>query len=308
MRSSGSGMLTVNLCIVSALLNTFALAFSVFVIVVYDKVIGSNQHSLLNVAVSAAILILFFDFIAKRLKATLVGQIRSKFEADLNEKVSKQLFSEKISVIQKPHDLSKFLQTKTQISDFLSNAIPIFLVDLPFVFIFLTAIYIVAPNLFFVPFIAVLVLLFSMLVVGFQRGKLVEHHKHATQEFQNIFFSLLGAQNLVRTLPGSHKIEEKWKALSEKELQTSDTSQKKSFLISDLIQMVSQACQIGIIFWGTILYFEGQITFGVLFASVILTGRAFAAGWFCQNNRKLSTDQICAKGPESDKVRSCFGV
>ena len=52
-------MLTVNLCIVSALLNTFALAFSVFVIVVYDKVIGSNQHTLLNVAVSAAILILF---------------------------------------------------------------------------------------------------------------------------------------------------------------------------------------------------------------------------------------------------------
>ena len=105
---------------------------------------------------------------------------------------------------------------------------------------------------------------------------MVEHPKHATQEFQNIFFSLLGAQNLVRTLPGSHKIEEKWKALSEKELQTSDTSQKKSFLISDLIQMVSQACQIGIIFWGTILYFEGRITFGVLFASVILTGRAFA--------------------------------
>ena len=95
MRSSGSGMLTVNLCIVSALLNTFALAFSVFVIVVYDKVIGSNQHTLLNVAVSAAILILFFDFIAKRLKATLVGQIRSKFEADLNEKVSKQLFLRK---------------------------------------------------------------------------------------------------------------------------------------------------------------------------------------------------------------------
>ena len=62
-----------------------------FVIVVYDKVIGSNQHSLLNDAVSAAILILFFDFIAKRLKAALPGQIRFKFEEGFTEKVSKQL-------------------------------------------------------------------------------------------------------------------------------------------------------------------------------------------------------------------------
>ena len=91
MRSSVSRMLTVHLCISSALLNTFALAFSVFVIVVYDKVIASNQHSLLNVALSAAVLILFFDFIAKRLKAALLGQIRFKFEVGFTEKVSKQL-------------------------------------------------------------------------------------------------------------------------------------------------------------------------------------------------------------------------
>lgn len=276
MGSSGNRMLIVHLCIVSALLNTFALAFSVFVIVVYDKVIGSNQHSLLNVAVSAAVLILFFDFIAKRLKAALVGQIRFKFEEGFNKKVSKQLFFENSDDQTKAKNLNNSLQTKAQISDFIGNAIPIFLVDLPFVFIFLVTIYIVAPNLFFVPFIAVLVLLVAMLVVGFQRGKSIEHHKRATHEFQNIFFSLLGSQNLVRTLPGSHKIEEKWKAASNIELQTSDIAQKKNFLISDLIQTVSQACQIGIVFWGTILYFGGQITFGVLFASVILTGRAFA--------------------------------
>ena len=75
LRSSGSRMLTVHVCIVSALLNTFALAFYVFVIVVHNKVIGSNQHSLLNVAVSAAVLILFFDLNAKLLKAAWVGQI-----------------------------------------------------------------------------------------------------------------------------------------------------------------------------------------------------------------------------------------
>ena len=90
MRSSGSRILTVHLCIVSALLNTFALAFSVFVIVVYDKVIGSNQHSLLDVAVFATVLILFFDFIAKLLKAALFEQIRFKFEEGFTEKVSKQ--------------------------------------------------------------------------------------------------------------------------------------------------------------------------------------------------------------------------
>ena len=84
---------------------------------------------------------------------------------------------------------------------------------------------------------------------------------------------------------------------------------KKSFLISDLIQMVSQACQIGIIFWGTILYFEGQITFGVLFASVILTGRAFAplAG-FARIIGNYPQIRSAQKDPESDKVRSCFGV
>ena len=125
-------MLTVHFCTVSALLNTFAMAFSMFVIVVYDKVIGSNQHSLLNVAVSAAVLILFFDFIAKRLKAALVGQIRFKFEEGFNKKVSKQLFFENSADQTKAKNLNNSLQTKAQISDFIGNAIPIFLVDLPF--------------------------------------------------------------------------------------------------------------------------------------------------------------------------------
>ena len=82
-------MLTVHLCTVSALLNTVAMAFSMFVIVFYGKVIGSNQHSLLNVVVSAAVLILFFDFIAKRLKAAMLGMVRLKFGEGFTEKVSK---------------------------------------------------------------------------------------------------------------------------------------------------------------------------------------------------------------------------
>ena len=265
-----------HVCIISVLLNIFALVFSLFVIIVYDKVIGSKQLSLLYAITSAVLVLMIFDFVAKRLKSELVGKIRSRFELGFGDELSNTIFSGKVMSHEVKKRLSGCLQSKAQIADFLSTAVPIILVDFPFVIVFLSIIYFIAPDLFFIPLIAVFFLFFVMFIMGSQRGSSIEHYNNSSHNFQAFYSSLLGAQNLIQFWPGNWKIQKKWRALKNNEVRASTIMLSKNYLIIDLIQLISQACQIGIVFWGTLLFFENKITFGILFASVILTGRAFS--------------------------------
>ncbi|SDJ59602.1 ATP-binding cassette, subfamily C, LapB [Salipiger marinus] len=263
--------------IAAVVTNVLALVASLFTMVVYDRILPSAAtDSLLALTVGVG-LALVFDLVVKTIRATFIDQAGQRAD----QRMGQQIFDHVIGIQQGARRgsvgaVSATLREFETLRDFFTSATLVALVDLPFVLIFLAAIFFLGGPLVIVPAVAVPLVLLVGVAVQPVLGRLADRMLSEGQLKQAVLVETLTGIETIKATGAGARMRARWAEALARQSDYATRSRGVTQLAINLTGFLQQAAQILIVVYGALLVVEGEITSGVLIASVILTGRALA--------------------------------
>ncbi len=261
----------------SILINVFALASSLYIMTVYDRVIPNNATESLIALTSIIVVVILFDFVMKIVRGNFVDRASQK----IDRQVSTELF-DKIS----RHDtnlgrqatgaLASTVRDFDLLKEVIGSATFTIFADLPFILLFLVVLYAIGGPVAAVPAVIVpLVIIFGMILQPIIK-RMSELSLFQGKSKQAVMVEMIGALETVKMTQGNSMLRNRWLNSVLSQGKTSAKTKMTSQLASHFAQFGQQASQIGIVVYGVFLISAGNLSMGQLIACVILSGRTMA--------------------------------
>ena len=267
----------VQVALAAALANLLGLTTSVFIMVVYDRVLPNEATESLIALTFGVGIALVFDFVLKLLRAGFID--RAGQNADMF--MGRRVFDQLLNIQMKSRTGSTGAMTSTvrefeTIREFITSATLVAVVDLPFIALFIFVIYLVGGDLALVPALAVPVVLLAGLVVQPILSRMAEKSLADGQSKQSVLVEAVSGLETIKTTSAGRQMRNRWEQAIERQSAHGARSRAVTQFALNLTGFTQQAAQVLIVFYGVFLITEGQASMGALVASVMLTGRALA--------------------------------
>jgi ATP-binding cassette, subfamily C, bacterial LapB len=257
------------------MINVFALAFPLFSMNVYDRVVPNNAIETLWALAVGVLLILGADLFMRLLRSHFVDQASARIDVQLSASLMEQVLGMRLE--HRPESVGSFasnLRGFEQVRDFIASGTVTALIDLPFALLFVVVMAWISPWLA----LPVLVAFALVLVVGY----VLQHRLHQLSETTYKASALRNA-TLVESLTGIETIKSqgaesvvqaKWERanafLAKTNVKMRALSSSAMYSTSTLTQLVS----VSIILVGVYLIGQKELTMGALIAATMLSSRA----------------------------------
>jgi ATP-binding cassette subfamily C protein LapB len=261
----------------SALINIFALASSLYIMTIYDRVLPNNAIHSMWWLTAIIVVVIFFDLAMKILRGVFVDTAGAR----VDKQVSTALF-DRIS----RHDanlsrtatgsLAGTVRNFDILKEVIGSASFTVFADLPFIFLFLVVLYLIGGPVAAVPAVIVpLVILFAFLLQPIIR-RMTELSQSQGKSKQAVMVEMISALETVKTTQGISMLRNRWLNSVLHQSKSSTKTKITSQLAAQFAQFGQQVSQIGIVVYGVFLIADGNLTMGQLIACVILSGRTMA--------------------------------
>lgn len=295
------------------IVNLLGLISSFFIMTVYDRVLP-NQAIESLVALTIGVLIAhLFDFLLKSLRGYFVDIAGQRLDAVVGARVFDNLISMRLDARRGATGATAgLIREFDNLRDFFSSATLVALVDLPFIFLFIATIALMAGPLAFIPLIGVIAaiavgVIIQPLILRHTKNAMSEgHHKHA------VLIETLAGLETVKSVAAADLMRERWRKGVMRQAKVSTIGRFINSAAVNFAGFVQQISQVGVVVLGVFLVGDGLISTGALIGSVILTGRAMAplaqvAGLLGRLNGALASfkalNQLMATKSEIDPKR-----
>jgi ATP-binding cassette, subfamily C, bacterial LapB len=259
------------------MINSLALVTSLFTMVVYDRILPSGATASLFALTIGVGVALVFDLILKTLRAGFIDHAGKQADLDMGQRVFDHVIETEMGARKgSVGAVSATMREFESLRDFFTSATMVALVDLPFVVIFVGAIYMFAGPLAIVPAIAVPMVLLIGLAVQPILGRLADRVLSEGQIKQTVLVETLTGIETIKAAGAGRQMRARWAEAIRRQSTYAVKSRAVTQGAINATGFVQQAAQILIVVYGALLVVTGQITSGVLIAAVILTGRALA--------------------------------
>ncbi len=261
----------------SIFINIFALITSVYIMVIYDRIIPNNAISSLISIIIGVLFVICMDFSMKMLRGYFLDmagkQIDSSSSSDIFQKIvgydlskAPKFSGELVSVVREFETFREFFNSITLTS----------LVDFPFIIVFLTVMYGIGGNIAFVPGLVVpIVIIFGMLIQPMLR-QISEDSQQNGQAKQTVLGEMINGLETVKTVSGGTVLKKRWMNAVDAQSKTSIKSRIFTQLALNFAGIGQQLSQVGIIGFGVLAVSSGDLSMGALIACTILSGRTLA--------------------------------
>ena len=261
----------------SIFINIFALITSIYIMVIYDRIIPNNAISSLISIIIGVLLVIAMDFSMKMLRGYFLDmagkQIDSSSSRDIFQKIvgydlskAPKFSGELVSVVREFETFREFFNSITLTS----------LVDFPFILVFLAVIYGIGGNIAFVPgFIVPVVIIFGLLIQPVLK-QISEDSQRDGQAKQTVLGEMINGLETVKTVSGGSVLKTRWMNAVEAQSKTSIKSRIFTQLALNFAGIGQQLSQVGIIGFGVLAVSSGDMSMGALIACTILSGRTLA--------------------------------
>ena len=257
--------------------NVLGLATSLFIMVVYDRVLPNQAtESLYALAIGVGLAIVF-DTVLKGARSRIVERASVSADIAVNEDIFEQFIEVSNTKDRKSvGELSSVMRDFEVYRDFMSSATILTLIDLPFVLVFVLVIYIISGPLFVVPLICIPTILIIILAIQPILARNSAAVSASAQSRQGLLVEVLGGLEALR-VNGAFALMRR-KFLTQSNFYAKASHQAKSYaqINGNTITIIQQVAQVAIIVYGFHLFAEQVITMGAIIATVILSGRALA--------------------------------
>ena len=261
----------------ATLVNFFSVGSSIFIMVVYDRVVPNSAFESLYALTLGMALIIVFDFILKMLRAYFIDYAGEYVDKKIGDSIFDRLLEAPTSVVTGPVGATaNTFREFDQVRDFFTSATLSLVVDLPFIFLFIFVIYLISGPLAVVPLVAVpIVLLVGLAIQPFLARVSTELGSH-NQEKQSILVETISGIESIKVLGGGDLVKDRWKDAATKQSSVSRVSRSLAQIAVNTAQTAQQICLVGIVFYGVFLVGDGTVTMGAMVAAVLLSSRTLA--------------------------------
>ncbi|HEV7912958.1 MAG TPA: type I secretion system permease/ATPase [Albitalea sp.] len=259
------------------LINLFALAFPMFSMNVYDRVVPNNAIETLWALAVGVLLVLGADLFMRLLRSHFVDEASARIDVQISSTLMEKVLGMRLE--HRPESVGSFasnLRGFEQVRDFIASGTVTALIDLPFALVFVVVLAWISPWLA-VP----VVLAFAIILVV---GYVMQHRLHQLSETTYKASALrnatlvesLTAIETIKSQGAESVVQAKWERanafLARTNVKMRALSSSAMYSTSTLVQLVSVAT----ILVGVYLIGQKQLTMGALIAATMLGSRALA--------------------------------
>lgn len=263
--------------IAAGLTNFLGLSTSLFIMVVYDRVVPNEAIESLIALTIGVLIALGFDFIIKTLRAQFVDRAGKRADARMSRLIFEKILSMKLdSRRQKSGAMASIVREFDALREFFTSATLIAIVDLPFIFFFIWVISLIAGPLALVPLIAVPLVIAAGLGIQPFLARITEGSMQSNMSKQSVLVETLNGLETVQATGSGRLMRRRFEEASNAQSDLGLKSRMLSNFAINSAASVQQLAQIATIFYGVFLIQDGIITMGAMIAAVILGGRTLA--------------------------------
>jgi ATP-binding cassette subfamily C protein LapB len=259
------------------LINFFALAFPMFSMNVYDRVVPNNATETLWALSIGVVLIMCADLFMRLLRSHFVDEASARIDVQISGKLMEKVLGMRLE--HRPESVGSFasnLRGFEQVRDFIASGTVTALIDLPFALLFIVVMAWISPWLA----VPVVVVFTIVLVMGY----ILQHRLHelsqttyqaAAQRNATLIESLSSIET-IKSLGAESVIQAKWERAN---VFLSNTGVKMRALSSSATYTtgwLTQGVTVAIVVIGVYLISQRELTMGALIAASMLASRALA--------------------------------
>ena len=260
------------------LANVLALATPIYVMNVYNSVIGTKALDTLVFFFASVALLLSFEIYVKRARGRLLAFVGARISSSLMNAGLSKILSLPISMIESASVGSQILRLKQfdGIHSFFTGPIATAFLDLPFVLLFFVAIAIISPSLAIVPVGLALtyVVLACIVLPTIRRG--VNAYNSANTKNQEFLTDAISKRTSIRQLRAERHWRKRYVSISRDLSARRSRMQFFDGLLGSLAQSTMMLAGIATLMIGALLVISEELSIGALIAVMMFVWRVLA--------------------------------
>ena len=270
--------LVIHLLAMTFLINFVALSVPLFIMVIYDKVIGVKSIETLPYLISGVALLLVADLILRYLRAQLIGSVAGRIDYLIGTETFKQLlflppvFTERSTVAAQLSRLKQF----DSVRDFFTGSNAAMTLEIPFTILFVGVIAILAGWLAAIP-VAVIIcyIIFGSFWLPYTSSKVMQSGIAKTNKQRMLMQSLDGRKE-IKAIGGESVWWERFRETSGDAVMANYQSFNASNILNSVSQSLMAMAGAATIGFGTLMVINGDMTIGALIATMALIWRVLS--------------------------------
>ena len=267
---SQSKLLYFQVIIAAMLTNFLGLSSSIFIMVVYDRVVPNEAIESLIALTIGVLIAMSFEFLIKTLRAQFVDRASKKADERMSRLIFDKILNLRLDTgTRKSGALASVVREFDTLREFFTSATLIAVVDLPFVFFFIYIISLIAGPLALVPLIAVPMVIFCGLIVQPFLAKLAAGAMQTNMSKQAVLVETLTGLETVQATGCGQLMRKRFSEASNAQSDFSLKSRMYSQFAINSAASIQQLAQVATIFFGVFLIQDGIITMGADRKSVV---------------------------------------
>ncbi len=261
--------------VAAALSNFLGLSTSLFIMVVYDRVVPNEAIESLIALTIGVLIALGFDFAIKTMRAQFVDRAGKRADSRMSRLIFDKLLVLKLDGRrQKSGAMASIVREFDTLREFFTSATLVAIVDLPFIFLFIWVISLIEGPLALVPLIAVPLVILAGLVIQPFLARITKSSMESNMSKQSVLVETLNGLETVQATGSGRLMRRRFEEAADAQSDLGLKSRMLSQFAINSAASVQQLAQIATIFYGVFLIQDGTITMGAMIAAVILGGRA----------------------------------
>ncbi len=292
--------------------NLAAVAVSIFVMAVYDRVVPNNAlHSLVALLIGIS-MVAIMDFVMKGIRGYLIDAGGRRFDLTVGASMFAQILNMRSATRpQSSGTLANVVREFETVRDFFTSATLVTLGDLPFVLLYLFVIWVIAGPVVYVVLTGIPLVIIAGLLLQWPLSRLVARGSRESAQKAAFLHEVTIGIDTIKAINSQAWARRQWEGYIVQNADTNLKSRQLSHLSLNIASSMAIFVTIGTVTFGVLEIAAGNITTGALIASTILSGRAMApfgqianlmARWQQTRFAVSTLDKIMAAESEEDQA------
>ncbi|MBK6852023.1 MAG: type I secretion system permease/ATPase [Burkholderiales bacterium] len=261
--------------IASVVTSVFALASSVFTMIVYDRVIPNNAIDTLWAMLFGVTIVFASDFAIRTVRGYFLDVAGSRADVAIADAIFDQVLDLDMRTQRgSTGALASVLREYESIRDFATSATMSTLIDIPFALVFILVLYWIGGPMAWVPVIAIPLIVAAGLLLQPRLKQQSQVSQDDSQTKQAVLVETLAGLETIKALGAGAVMRMRWQTVVTHQARLGMQSRLLGLLAGNWANLVMMVSQVAVVTVGVYLAAKGQVGSGAIVAASILCGRA----------------------------------
>ena len=268
---------TLEIFIATVVANLLAVAVSLFALQVYDRVIPNASFQTLWVLAAGALVAIIFESLLRISRGRLIDDMGRQVDITLSAEILGKLQGMRLSGRQMgPAALGSMMREFSSVREFFTATAMGSISDIPFVFVFLALIYVIAGPVVWTIVAAMGVIVILSLFARRSLSRISEDMQGANSAQSQLLNELTYGAEAIKLHRAENKFQKAWEDISILISAKVQEQRAVSARLTFMSQAVQQMAYISAVVVGVYMVLSGEFTVGAIIAVSILTTRSIA--------------------------------